>query len=117
MERTSALVALLPTLACKLTRLSSMPPRLGPQGKKYTILSVLGRGGFGTAYLVRPRGDWTTLRVLKCVSMEMMDKQQQQAALHECTVLSKLRQHPFIISVHAHFLELGRLWIVMDYAE
>ena len=92
-------------------------PRLGPQGKRYAILSVLGRGGFGTAYLVRPQGEWTVLRVLKCVDMGMMDKQQQADALNECAVLAKLRRHHFIISLHEHFQELGRLWIVMDYAD
>ena len=77
----------------------------------------IGRGGFGTAYLVRPQGEWTVLRVLKCVDMGMMDKRQQADALNECAVLAKLRRHHFIISLHEHFQELGRLWIVMDYAD
>ena len=85
-------------------------------GRKYKRVRVLGRGSFGTAYLVRCRTD-SRQYVLKRLDLAHMNKKEQDEAMNEARVLEKLRRHPNIIGFKEHFVEEARLCIVMDFAD
>ena len=96
---------------------------LGPRGRpsagkssRYSVVKIIGRGSFGTAYLVRCRTD-SRQYVLKRLDLAHMNKKEQDEAMNEARVLEKLRRHPNIIRVREHFVEEGRLCIVMDFAD
>jgi NIMA (never in mitosis gene a)-related kinase len=96
-------------------------PQAGPapprgRAAKYKSQRVIGRGAFGTAFLVRNQAD-SRLYVMKRLTLEHMSKKERDDALNECTVMMKLRRHPNIIRVHEYFEEANRLNIVMDYAD
>ena len=86
------------------------------KGRLYKRERVLGRGSFGTAYLVRCRTD-SRQYVLKRLDLAHMNKKEQDEAMNEARVLERLRRHPNIIRVREHFVEEGRLCIVMDFAD
>ena len=94
----------------------SRGPKLGPRAQKYEVGRVLGRGAFGTAFFAEHR-ETARFCVLKRVDLQHMDTGQCAEALNECAVLEKLKDYPFIISVHEHWQELGRLWIAMEFAD
>ena len=86
------------------------------KGRNYKRERVIGRGSFGTAYLVRCRAD-SRHYVLKRLDLGHMNRKEQDEAMNEARVLEKLRRHPNIIRVREHFVEEGRLCIVMDFAD
>lgn len=90
------------------------PPR--GRAAKYKSQRVIGRGAFGTAFLVRNQAD-SRLYVMKRLTLEHMTKKERDDALNECTVMMKLRRHPNVIRVHEYFEEANRLNIIMDYAD
>lgn len=81
----------------------------------YERLSIIGKGSFGKALLVRSKLD-KKLCVVKEISISEMDAKEQKEAANEVNVLSQLK-HPNIISYRDSFLENGNLYIVMDYAD
>ena len=87
----------------------------GPQVSKFQNPSILGRGAFGTAYLVSEASGEQV--VLKRVEIAHMNDSQREEAEKECSVLATVGDHPFIIRMRSSFVEVGRLWIVMDYAD
>ena len=99
---------------------------LGPKGtasrgttgklQRYAVVKVLGRGAFGTAYLVRRKAD-SFQYVMKKLALEQLGEKERNEAMNECTVLAKLRSHPNIVSVLEHFVEEKSLCIVMEYAD
>lgn len=91
-------------------------PRLGagPIGSRYKAVKLLGRGAFGAAFLVL---DGSRELAMKRVEIGHMNDAQTAAAEQECLVMAQLDAHPFIIRMHTHFVEAGRLWIVMDFAD
>ena len=92
-----------------------MPLELGQRGKQYAPVELVGRGAFGAAYLVRHRQTGLPY-CMKKLDLSHMDKRAKEEALNECTVLERLRRHQNIITVHEHFEERGKLYIIMDYA-
>eukprot|EP00665_Eupelagonemidae_sp_cell47_P009560 gene9561-3499_t len=86
------------------------------KGKKYKTEKIIGRGSFGTAYLVRSQAD-SRLYVMKRLALEQLGTKEKDEALNECKVLQKLRHHPNVIRWHEHYIDDGRLCIVMDYAD
>ena len=77
---------------------------------------MIGRGSFGTAWLVRSNAD-SRMYVMKRLALDHMNEKEKDEAHNECVVLMKLRRHPNIIRVREHFVEDGRLCIVMDFAD
>ena len=90
--------------------------RPGKRHAQYAVVKVLGRGAFGTAYLVRRKSD-SFLYVMKKLALEQLGQKERTEAMNECAVLTKLRKHPNIVSVLEHFEDDGRLCIVMEYAD
>ena len=90
------------------TTTGEKPASLG----RYKILSLLGRGGFGTVYL----GHDTQLDrpVAVKVPHRALDPTQTEKFLREARRLAKLR-HPGIVIVHDVGVESGRCYIVSDF--
>jgi len=100
------------SLTAKGAKLSGQQGR----GSRYAAIKILGRGAFGTAYLVRRKSD-SFLFVMKKLALEQLGQKERMEAMNECAVLTKLRKHPNIVSVLEHFEDDGRLCIVMEYAD
>ena len=98
----------------------TLAPRPGVKstGKasRYSVVKIIGRGSFGTAYLVRRKAD-SFLYVMKKLVLEQLGQRERAEAMNECAVLTKLRNHPNIVRVIEHFIDDGRLCIVMEYAD
>jgi serine/threonine protein kinase len=87
-----------------------------PQGNRYIIESVLGKGEFGAVYLVRERDGTRNLFALKEVINPNKDDRERFA--FECEVLKRLN-HKALPRVH-HVFEndrLKRVYLLMDYIE
>jgi NIMA (never in mitosis gene a)-related kinase len=84
----------------------------------YETIRVLGRGSYGTAVLARekPHAGCGQLRVLKEVNFSQMQPERCQEARKEVEVLRSL-QHINIVAYYSTFVEFGRLYIVMEYAD
>ena len=87
----------------------------GFNGKKYTLLKEIGRGGFGAVYLAQDQsGQHFALKVLSSAN----DPEVQRSFEQEMQSTAGLR-HPNILSVHDHGairLRVDRaLFIVADY--
>ncbi|KAL1527137.1 hypothetical protein AB1Y20_015819 [Prymnesium parvum] len=109
----------MPASIAKAAKGGSKQPRitLGPKGKQYNPQKILGRGAFGIAYLVVKRDDPTYSLVMKRIELGHMDSKAQADAQNECKILTQLAEGPFIVHVVEHFVELERLWIVMEFAD
>eukprot|EP01062_Namystynia_karyoxenos_P015911 TRINITY_DN15813_c0_g3_i1.p1 TRINITY_DN15813_c0_g3~~TRINITY_DN15813_c0_g3_i1.p1 ORF type:complete len:1367 (+),score=393.26 TRINITY_DN15813_c0_g3_i1:92-4192(+) len=85
----------------------------GGEGR-YIFLSQLGRGGFGTVFLVR-RDDTRELFSLKRI--ECRNARDLRVARHEVRMLRELPQHKGLINVVDNFTSGGAVFIVMPYFE
>eukprot|EP00929_Paragymnodinium_shiwhaense_P032704 TRINITY_DN18095_c0_g1_i1.p1 TRINITY_DN18095_c0_g1~~TRINITY_DN18095_c0_g1_i1.p1 ORF type:complete len:619 (+),score=114.42 TRINITY_DN18095_c0_g1_i1:104-1960(+) len=97
---------------------------------QYERLKVLGRGGFGTAVLVRPKAQTCRLsgtgrahstqqdncRVVKEIDMSLMTPEARCEAHNEAEVLRSL-SHVNIVRLVDTFLDNNKLCIVMEYAD
>lgn len=54
---------------------------------------------------------------MKRLALEQLGHKERAEAMNECTVLTKLRKHPNIVSVLEHFEDDCRLCIIMEYAD
>ncbi|XP_053185733.1 serine/threonine-protein kinase Nek1-like [Scomber japonicus] len=82
---------------------------------KYEIVKKIGKGGFGTAILVKTKEDGHQY-VIKEIFTSVMFTEDMQKAQKEVEVFSKMN-HPNIVKYKESFEERGRLCIVMDYCE
>eukprot|EP00727_Mastigamoeba_balamuthi_P001023 m51a1_g10918 putative serine threonine-protein kinase nek1 (1353) ;mRNA; r:92813-97513 len=82
---------------------------------KYDRLKKIGKGSFGTVFLVRERKTGAQC-VVKEINVSALQPREQREAMNEIEVL-KLLRHPNIIQYNEHFEENGMLYIVMDYAD
>eukprot|EP00758_Cryptobia_borreli_P014754 Tbor_TRINITY_DN5954_c4_g1::TRINITY_DN5954_c4_g1_i3::g.19319::m.19319/K08857/NEK1_4_5; NIMA (never in mitosis gene a)-related kinase 1/4/5 len=82
--------------------------------ENYTQIKILGKGAFGSAWLVQRNGDKAQL-VAKEVRLTNMKPAERESAKHEISMLRKL-DHPNITHYVDHFEHRGSLYIVMEYA-
>ena len=66
--------------------------------------------------MVRRKSD-SFLYVMKKLALEQLGEKERAEAMNECSVLTKLRNHPNIVRVLEHFVDDARLCIVMEYAD
>ncbi|XP_063778433.1 serine/threonine-protein kinase Nek11 isoform X3 [Pseudophryne corroboree] len=86
--------------------------------KRYLIQQKLGRGSFGTVYLVldQKAKEEDKLKVLKEISVGEVNPNETVQANLEAQLLSKL-DHPAIVKFHASFLENASFCIITEYCE
>ena len=81
---------------------------------QYTKVKRIGKGTFGTVWLVKPRSQPTNL-ILKEVSMRGLPASERKATMHEVKILQALH-HPYIIGYKESFVDRDALCIVMEWA-
>ncbi|XP_059196118.1 serine/threonine-protein kinase Nek11 [Centropristis striata] len=86
--------------------------------KRYSILQALGRGSFGSVYLVQDTkaSDGEQLKVLKQVPVGDLRPDETVRAVQEAQLLSSL-QHPAILSFHLSFLEGDAFCILTEFCQ
>ncbi|XP_047457233.1 serine/threonine-protein kinase Nek5-like [Mugil cephalus] len=83
----------------------------------YEVVSQIGEGAFGKAFLVRDKGGGGDRQcVVKQISLRKMSAREKEASKKEVTLLSKMK-HPNIVSFIRSFEENGSLYIVMEYCD
>ncbi|EAN82735.1 protein kinase, putative, partial [Trypanosoma cruzi] len=82
--------------------------------ENYIQIRVLGKGSFGSAWLVQRRSDKAQF-VAKEVRLGGMKPAERESAKHEIEVLRTLN-HPNITRYVDHYEKNGSLYIVMEYA-
>lgn len=78
---------------------------------RYSIVDILGRGGFSAVYLVKDEQDGLLFALKELIDQ---DKVERTRFTFECTVLERLR-HPALPRVHRVFEENDRAYMLMDY--
>ncbi|XP_068090588.1 serine/threonine-protein kinase Nek11 [Hyperolius riggenbachi] len=86
--------------------------------KRYLIQQRLGRGSFGTVYLVldKKAKEEENLKVLKEIAVGELKPNETVQANLEAQLLSKL-DHPAIVKFHASFLENASFCIITEFCE
>ncbi|XP_056376647.1 serine/threonine-protein kinase Nek11 isoform X2 [Hyla sarda] len=86
--------------------------------KRYVIQKRLGRGSFGTVYLVldKKAKEEEQQKVLKEIAVGELNPNETVEANLEAQLLSKL-DHPAIVKFHSSFLENASFCIVTEYCE
>lgn len=83
--------------------------------QNYSQIRVLGKGSFGSAWLVQRKTDRAQF-VAKEIRLTGMKHSERESAKNEILTLKKLN-HPNITRYVDHFEERGNLYIVMEYAD
>ena len=85
------------------------PPPQRPASKRdqYKWISIIGRGSFGEAWLVREIGT-NEQRVIKQIRLEDMPEKEAHEAGQEVTTMRELVNHPNIVKLHDSFREKVR---------
>ena len=83
----------------------------------FIIEKVLGKGSFGSVYLVRRKED-NKIYALKSVILEKLNKKEQQNSVNEVRILASVN-HPNVIGYKEAFWDDSQntLNIVMEYAD
>jgi len=83
----------------------------------FIIEKVLGKGSFGSVYLVRRKED-NKIYALKSVILEKLNKKEQQNSVNEVRILASVN-HPNVIGYKEAFWDdkVSSLNIVMEYAD
>ena len=83
----------------------------------FEILKLLGKGSFGTVYLVKRKKD-SQIYAMKRINLPKSPMKEKEAALNEIRLLASL-SHPNIIGYKETFCDIhtGDLCIIMEYAD
>ncbi|KAK4315909.1 hypothetical protein Pmani_012896 [Petrolisthes manimaculis] len=89
--------------------------------EKLEVIGEVGRGSYGTVWLVRCRGLSNTPHstpplVLKCVELKGCGVREVELARQEVAILARMK-HPNIVSYKGSFEEGGRLHLLLGYCE
>ena len=88
---------------------------VGSRLSDFEIVKQLGKGSYGTVYVVRSKLDMNTY-VMKKMELNHLKENQQKECYQEVSILRKV-SHPNIIKYYSSFLENESLCIIMEYAE
>ena len=88
---------------------------IGSRLSDFEIVKQLGKGSYGTVYVVRSKLDMNTY-VMKKMELNHLKENQQKECYREVSILRKV-SHPNIIKYYSSFLENESLCIIMEYAE
>ncbi|KAM6994315.1 serine/threonine-protein kinase Nek11 [Tautogolabrus adspersus] len=91
---------------------------VGLVAKRYSILQSLGRGSFGSVYLVQDTkaSDGEQLKVLKQIPLGDLRPDETVRATQEAHLLSQLH-HPAILTFYQSFLEGDAFCIITEYCQ
>lgn len=81
----------------------------------YEEIQCIGRGNFGSAYLVRHRGE-NQRYIAKKVMLAGLKNKEKEGAMLEVNLLKDL-DHPHIVSYKQSYFTLDLLIIIMEYCE
>jgi len=84
--------------------------------KDFELLKVIGMGAFGKVLQVRSKST-SQIAAMKVISKRLLRRKISYVAnIHaERNILSKINQHPFIVTMHCSFQTREKLFIVMDF--
>jgi len=84
--------------------------------KDFELLKVIGMGAFGKVLQVRNRHS-SNILAMKIISKRLIRRKGSyvENILAERNILSKIANHPFIVTMHASFQTKEKLFIVMDF--
>ncbi|KAG8466216.1 hypothetical protein KFE25_001972 [Diacronema lutheri] len=84
-------------------------------GGVYALIKKLGKGSYGTVYLVRNKKT-SNVCCLKKMSLKSMSEQERMRALQEAQLLAQLN-HPNIVAYVDSFVAKSKLHLFMQYCE
>lgn len=84
--------------------------------KDFELLKVIGMGAFGKVLQVRNRKSKEIL-AMKVISKRLIKRKTSyvENVLAERNILTKIANHPFIVTMHASFQTKEKLFIIMDF--
>ncbi|KAL7517824.1 hypothetical protein ACHAWX_002712, partial [Stephanocyclus meneghinianus] len=84
--------------------------------KDFELLKVIGMGAFGKVLQVRNRKS-SQIFAMKVISKRLLQRKTSyvENVLAERNILSKIANHPFIVTMHASFQTKEKLFIIMDF--
>jgi tRNA A-37 threonylcarbamoyl transferase component Bud32 len=84
--------------------------------KDFELLKVIGMGAFGKVLQVRNRQSLQIL-AMKVISKRLIKRKTSyvENVLAERNILTKIANHPFIVTMHASFQTKEKLFIIMDF--
>ncbi len=88
---------------------------VGSRLSDFEIIKQLGKGSYGTVYVVKSKVD-SNIYVMKKMELNHLKESQQRECYREVSILRKV-SHPNIIKYYSSFLENESLCIIMEYAE
>ena len=83
--------------------------------KNYTILKKLGKGSFGTVYLVKKKNTNKNYAMKKIDVSKYKNKRYKEAIHNEAMLLQKINSE-YIIKIYSNFVLNDKLYLVMEYA-
>ncbi|CAI5722138.1 unnamed protein product [Peronospora destructor] len=83
---------------------------------RFEELKCIGRGSYGSAYLVRDRMCLENHFVVKKIPMELLSAKEKDQSFHEVELLAKLK-HPNVVEYKENFVIDNVLHIVMAYCD
>ena len=98
-----------------LNSFKSKEASVGFRLSDFEIIKQLGKGSYGTVFVVRSKLDNNTY-VMKKMELNHLKESQQKECYREVSILRKV-SHPNIIKYYSSFLENESLCIIMEYAE
>eukprot|EP00956_Cyclotella_meneghiniana_P021521 scaffold39321_cov61-Cyclotella_meneghiniana.AAC.2 len=84
--------------------------------KDFELLKVIGMGAFGKVLQVRNRHS-SEILAMKVISKRLIQRKSSyvENVLAERNILTKIANHPFIVTMHASFQTKEKLFIIMDF--
>ena len=84
--------------------------------KDFELLKVIGMGAFGKVLQVRNRQS-SQILAMKVISKRLIKRKTSyvENVLAERNILTKIANHPFIVTMHASFQTKEKLFIIMDF--
>eukprot|EP00968_Pinguiococcus_pyrenoidosus_P029071 scaffold8290_cov258-Pinguiococcus_pyrenoidosus.AAC.2 len=96
------------------SEMTSAGVQIGPTD--FSVLKVIGRGGFGRVFLVRYKHTGVCY-AMKVISKDLLRRKNQVEIMRaERAILTKVT-HPFVVSLQVSFQTDTKLFLVMDYLQ
>ena len=86
-----------------------------PNNQKYTIIEMLGQGGFGAAYKVLNK-DNSNIYVIKKIPTNNIEEEEKNKILNEANILSSINSE-YIVKYYESFSGENSFNIVMEYCD